>query len=189
MKLFKSLAALALPLAMLIPGISNAAITYPALEVKDLDGDAGLLLTDTGLIIDATVTGILDDINTFTDIDDLTFSLTATGKHSLFTPPGAPAEFIEGTFDGSFDIGGGLLTGTFVGLELSGLSSQPTLAGALSYTGGTLAGDLAGGSLELATAGNDVQGKLGAVVPVPAAAWLFGSGLLGLFGIARRKTA
>jgi hypothetical protein len=28
-----------------------------------------------------------------------------------------------------------------------------------------------------------------AAVPVPAAAWLFGSGLLGLFGIARRKKA
>lgn len=27
------------------------------------------------------------------------------------------------------------------------------------------------------------------VVPIPAAAWLFGSGLLGLFGIARRKKA
>ncbi|MGB5298098.1 MAG: VPLPA-CTERM sorting domain-containing protein [Thiogranum sp.] len=29
----------------------------------------------------------------------------------------------------------------------------------------------------------------GNVVPVPAAAWLFGSGLLGLVGIARRKKA
>jgi len=28
-----------------------------------------------------------------------------------------------------------------------------------------------------------------AVVPIPAAAWLFGSGLLGLVGIARRKNA
>jgi len=27
----------------------------------------------------------------------------------------------------------------------------------------------------------------GAVIPVPAAVWLFGSGLLGLVGIARRK--
>jgi len=189
MKLFKSLAALALSLAMLIPGISNAAISYPALEVKNLDGDDGLLLTATGLTIDATVTGILDDINTFTDIDDLAFSLTATGTYTLFTPPGAPGALVDGTYDGSFDIGGGLLTGTFVGLSFSGLSSQPTLAGALNYTGGTLAGDLIGGSLELAIAGNDVQGKLGAVVPVPAAAWLFGSGLLGLVGIARRKTA
>jgi hypothetical protein len=28
-----------------------------------------------------------------------------------------------------------------------------------------------------------------AAVPVPAAVWLFGSGLLGLIGIARKKTA
>jgi len=27
------------------------------------------------------------------------------------------------------------------------------------------------------------------VIPVPAAVWLFGSGLLGLIGIARRKAA
>lgn len=33
-------------------------------------------------------------------------------------------------------------------------------------------------------------GDVGAsVVPLPAAAWLFGSGLLGLLGVARRKTA
>jgi hypothetical protein len=189
MKLFKSLAALALSLAMLIPGISNAAISYPALEVKNLGSEDGLLLTSTGLTIDATVTGILDDINTFTDIDHLTFSLTATGTYSLFTHPDVPGTLVDGSYDGSFDIGDGLLTGTFVGLSLSGLSSQPTLAGALNYTGGTMAGDLAGGSLYLAIAGNNVQGKLGAVVTVPAAAWLFGSGLLGLVGITRRKTA
>jgi hypothetical protein len=27
------------------------------------------------------------------------------------------------------------------------------------------------------------------VIPIPAAAWLFGSGLLGLAGVARRRTA
>lgn len=37
---------------------------------------------------------------------------------------------------------------------------------------------------DVGTVGIDVQ-----VVPVPAAAWLFGSGLLGLIGIARRKAA
>ncbi len=31
--------------------------------------------------------------------------------------------------------------------------------------------------------------QLGDVVPVPAAVWLFGSGLLGLIGVARRKSA
>lgn len=33
------------------------------------------------------------------------------------------------------------------------------------------------------------DGDVPAVVPVPAAVWLFGSGLVGLIGIARRKTA
>jgi len=32
-------------------------------------------------------------------------------------------------------------------------------------------------------------GNVGAVVPVPVAVWLFGSGLLGLLGLARRKQA
>ena len=32
-------------------------------------------------------------------------------------------------------------------------------------------------------------GVVNAVVPVPAAAWLFGSGLLGLVGVARKKTS
>ena len=36
---------------------------------------------------------------------------------------------------------------------------------------------------------SDGSGWIGAPVPVPAAVWLFGSGLLGLVGIARRKRA
>jgi hypothetical protein len=32
-----------------------------------------------------------------------------------------------------------------------------------------------------------LEGTIGAAVPVPAAVWLFGSGLLGLVGIARRR--
>jgi len=36
--------------------------------------------------------------------------------------------------------------------------------------------------------GGEIRGFL-APVPIPAAAWLFGSGLLGLFGVARRKAA
>lgn len=32
-----------------------------------------------------------------------------------------------------------------------------------------------------------VDGNVAVVVPVPAAVWLFGSGLLGLFGVAKRK--
>jgi hypothetical protein len=37
--------------------------------------------------------------------------------------------------------------------------------------------------------GGEAKGTLGGVVPIPPAAWLFGSGLLGMIGIARRKKA
>jgi hypothetical protein len=37
--------------------------------------------------------------------------------------------------------------------------------------------------------GKDVQEFLIGVVPVPAAAWLFGSALLGLGGLVRRKVS
>jgi hypothetical protein len=41
--------------------------------------------------------------------------------------------------------------------------------------------------------GNDPVGiddmRFGTVVPIPAAVWLFASGLLGMIGIARRKKA
>ncbi len=43
-----------------------------------------------------------------------------------------------------------------------------------------------GGSL-VSGSGNVMVDNFGTVVPVPAAAWLFGSGLLGLAGVARRK--
>ena len=37
-------------------------------------------------------------------------------------------------------------------------------------------------------ANNIIAGTEVSAVPVPAAAWLFGSGLIGLIGVARRKT-
>ena len=46
--------------------------------------------------------------------------------------------------------------------------------------------DAAGGSTQV---GDGTFTNPGAVVPVPAAAWLFGSGLIGLVGVARRKAS
>lgn len=50
--------------------------------------------------------------------------------------------------------------------------------------------DLIGLDFSIAVEGNNISiGSVSAVVPVPAAAWLFGSGLLGLVGVARRCKA
>jgi hypothetical protein len=46
-----------------------------------------------------------------------------------------------------------------------------------------------GGDLTLTNAGHLVLAAAGNAVPLPAAVWLFGSGLLGLFGIGRRRVA
>jgi hypothetical protein len=100
----------------------------------------------------------------------------------------------SGTFAGDFSVGGGLLTGTFTGLDVTGNfdGTYDFESASLTYTSGSLATGLAGGSIVGASFdGGRVIAKIGevAVVPVPAAVWLFGSGLLGLVGVARRKTA
>jgi len=65
----------------------------------------------------------------------------------------------------------------------SGSNQIMTLWGA-NYGGGTFTGDY--GPNPPRDLGMDLRLKLTAV-PVPAAAWLFGSGLLGLAGVVRRK--
>ena len=55
---------------------------------------------------------------------------------------------------------------------------------------GGLIGSFVAGSRDLGLGDNDnIVFQAATVVPVPAAAWLFGSGLIGLIGVARRKKA
>ena len=186
MKLNKSIAALALSIAMLIPGISIAQVMLPALDIQFTPGDGGYTIDATSFTIDATIIGIIDELNNFIDITDQSFTLSANGSHNIFTPPGAPFPFINGSFNGTFTVGGGLLTGSFTGMILEGPEAAPELKGDVSFTGGTLQSGPTG-RLEIALSNTSLAGKLGAVVPVPAAVWLFGSGLIGLVGVARRK--
>ena len=74
-------------------------------------------------------------------------------------------------------------TGSLASIELRGnagdqMESLPTtLSFSLPMTQGDVVAMFAEGELDVSA------------IPIPAAAWLFGSGLLGLFGIARRKSA
>ncbi len=182
MKIKQHLKLLALSAILLIPGVSNADIIKPALDIQDFAGDSGATLTFMTFDIDSTAFTIVTD-GAPIDIDDETFTLTSTG--SILGG--------LGMFSGSFTVGGGLLTGTFSDLTVLdfGLDfgTDGTFGGDVLYTGGSLQGLLMGGRIEGAFSTLGVVAKLGevAVVPVPAAVWLFGSGLLGLVGIARRK--
>ena len=77
----------------------------------------------------------------------------------------------------SFDLTGS----TWDGINHLGLSLQNNL-----YATTDSAGDIAWIEKKIAAGGIDLS--VITVVPIPAAAWLFASGLLGLIGIARRKT-
>jgi len=187
MQIMQRIAKAVLPVALLIPCIASADVFRPYLEIVNLNGDTGAVLTDFGggnfeFDIDATATAILTTADLF-DITDQAFSL-----HATFDNP------TDGTFSGTFSVAGDLLAGTFSNLSVAIFSSGTIdFAADLLYTSGSLMGDLSGGRIEGLQSGitGQLQTKLGSVtvVPVPAAVWLFGSGLLGLAGIARRKTS
>lgn len=187
MQIMQRIAKAILPIAILIPGIANAAVVYPALDIALFGDDSGAVLTPLGdddfdFDIEATVFAIVVDGDPAIDIANQAFTL-----HGDFDSD-------TGTFYGDFNVAGSLLAGTFSDLSLSQTSSALSFNADLIYTSGTLMNDLdlPGYRRLEGTQFNDtaqLRAKLGqvAVVPVPAAAWLFGSGLLGLVGVARRK--
>ncbi|WKJ92527.1 VPLPA-CTERM sorting domain-containing protein [Methylomonas montana] len=118
----------------------------------------------------------------------------ATSMNGMkFLPANENAYFtLAFTHDGS---------GNITSLGLQTLATNATLVNAMIYgdcTVGSLmgsgndmcmAGEPTGSSMMLGTAKSIeiIQGAPVSEVPVPAAAWLFGSALLGLFGVNRRK--
>jgi hypothetical protein len=167
---------------------ASAAVVFPALEINTE--------TVAGTTSDITMTGVapltLSDASTIlTDFNpDLTFTLIsdAAGVGNLLVD------------------GGSALSASFSNLAVVHIfGGNVSWSADLTYTGGSLAGNLAGGRVEGAFSGVAGFGmgqsllganfsasggiaKIGAVVPVPPAVWLFGSGLLGMVGVARRKS-
>ena len=169
--------------AILFAGFAHAIdVPLPALDIQDFvdDGDTGASLTPLGgdafdFDIDATVFTIITT-GAPIDIPDQMFTLNSSGSIS-----GA-----GGTFAGTFSVDGGLLSGSFTELFVF---TNGQFFGNVTYTGGSLAGSLPGGVIDGVFTGSSVVAKLGPVVPIPAAVWLFGSGLMGLVALARRKSA
>jgi len=182
MYFLQKLATAMLSVALLIPSLASAAVVMPALDISLFSGDSGAVLTATAtgydFDIDATAFSIVSDTSDPIDITNQSFTLHGTYDSA------------SNSFAGTFDVAGGLLAGSFDDLTLVQLSSGSyDFAANLLYDTGSLKGDLTGGRLEGIGGIDSLGAKLGAVavVPVPAAVWLFGSGLIGLIGIARRK--
>lgn len=184
MNIKQRLIMLVLPAIILMSGTSTAAIVMPALDIQDFGADTGIDLTATAFNIDATAFTIVTTGDPI-DIADVPFILQSSGVYEY----DAATSTGSGSFSGSFTVGT-LLTGTFTSLGLGSFSATDGQFFAdVVYTGGSLQGNLTGGRIEGSFDSTGMVAKLGnvAVVPVPAAAWLFGSGLIGLIGIARKK--
>lgn len=168
---------LVLSVLMLVPTMANANIVKPALEIQDFGDDTGIDLTSFGFNIDATALFIVTG-GDLIDIPDESFILTSTGVFDMGS----------GLFSGTFTVGS-LLSGSFDNLLVLSNGDLGQFLGDVTYTGGSLMGNLTGGRIEGGFAEIGLVAKLGevTVVPVPAAVWLFGSGLIGLIGIASRK--
>ena len=142
--------------------------SIPAESITGGTSDLSATIDSAGILSGGTLTigGTVASLG-FTSGTLLTGNLTAFGFPSA---GGDPLEFL-------FDVTGG---------------DAAALYGGGSIPGGIILSDSGfGGSFDIdwSNTGSGVADVAPAAVPLPAAVWLFGSGLLGLVGMARRKKA
>ena len=165
-----------------------------------------LLWVTSGVASAALITGNMSVTGAFTanntldtatsvDLSTVLASFGSTGDVDTFLDPGDAASSIGGPIDlvglvpvvNLFTIGG-------FQLDWTSFSSTDQTASVLNLQGaGTLSGngfDPTGVNWSFSANGLGSSWSMTvSPIPVPAAAWLFGSGLLALAGLARRRTA
>ncbi|MDH5570444.1 MAG: VPLPA-CTERM sorting domain-containing protein [Gammaproteobacteria bacterium] len=188
---------------------ANAAIVYPAMNINSSYGGTGITSTSTEFVIDSTVINILTDgLGAFTEIVDQSFNLVSdTSGTGTITIGNTGGLVINGSFTNltlsNLGRGAGEFYAdiTFTGITYGGDStdwsegmgflSDNLVSGRLE--GGFVVTDrratIAFGNTFSTTSSYAELGSLEVTaVPVPAAVWLFGTGLLGLVAVARRKS-
>ena len=160
--------------------IANANVLVPpALEIGDLGVGDFISGDSTTLRINGTGTGIITNFSPFTvtDIIDVDFVLTADrGSNN-----GVDYFFTNGTITA-----GTYMNTTFDTLTMSETFGLASFSADLANGGRIEGGFMLTGDIASIFGGNTLIAKA-SPVPLPAAVWLFGSGLIGLAGIARRK--
>ena len=177
-------------------GATAYAATFDAGIFAVGNGDAANPISRT--FTGSSLTGFLDTVNF--DLGSFThFNMTSQLTNVAQGTPGVLGAFgttifrnngdVEIDLDGT-DLGGGnIVQNNYHGIAESFTNVQlPNLGLTRDYhlhpQGTYLSG---GGSYTITLWGSNGPG--GPAVPLPAAAWLFGSGVIGLAGLARRKMA
>ena len=154
---------------MLVPVTSLAATVNLVATIDGLQANAGAGTGSTGT---GSATMTFDDITNLFSWDISWSGLTGTETNAHFHGPATPSQN----------------AGVQVPIDYT---SNPSIG--FATISGTQAGDLLAGlwyiNIHTVTnLGGEIRGQV-QVVPIPAALYLFGSGLLGLVGMARRKKA
>ena len=191
-------------------------VPYPYIDVVQQTGDLGVSAVGATptLTMQGTAISIINGAGSVSSLSPTaTFTLTATYSAALTAADGQPNtyDYTNGVVTITPAGNAPLLTATFADLVMqssgTSLFNYVIASSPLSYTGGSLAGSLPGGELvgsfTVTTAnahtasgaadlsqdysGANLTAKVGAVVPLPAAAWLMLSGLGGLGALARGR--
>jgi len=198
----RSIATAILAVGLLVSGFTASAALVSMSPSEQVVADNASFYVDivaTGLP-DGTVGGALDISWAAGDmtLDSVYMATTdpADSGGGLFPGPWDP---ISSFFTGTGTIGAGTLTATFVGSFASVSGDQPIarlnfiLAAGVSNSVISVAEAAVGGTWSSWITGDFTNDYAGAIInpikpiPVPAALWLFGSGFIGLAGIARRR--
>lgn len=200
----------------LMSAAGAATVSYPYIDVVQQGADLGVVATGATptLTMQGTAISIINGPGNVTSLaTPATFTLTATYSAALTAADGQPNTYDY--TDGIISIGNTgsapLVTATFTDLVMqssgTSLFNYVVASSPLTYTGGSLVGGLTGGeivgsftvtgasaytssgaaNLSQGYAGDNLTAKVGAVVPLPAAAWLLLSGIGGLGALARGR--
>ena len=198
-------------------GLAGAVtVPYPYLDVVQEGADTGVVASGIGptVTMQGTAVSIINGPGNVTNLaTPATFRLTANYSAALTAADGQPNtyDYTNGTITIGNAGSPALLTATFSDLlmQSSGTSlfNYVIASSPLVYTGGSLAGTLTSGEivgsftvtsasattsqgyaiLSQGFAGSNLTAKVGAVVPLPATAWLLLGGMGGLGALSRRR--
>ena len=184
--MFKELRGLLLSLAF-ASGVSQAAFIDGSVDITGafvpVDGGGSQVALGVATGIDFTTPGVV--VASSGDLSSLTFLTTATMTDFQFSPVLSPNPVTLWSAGGfSFDMYG-VTVNSQSNTNLS-LSGQGTVSGGgLDDTPGIweFTANTASGSTTFSWSSSTV-----AAIPLPAAVWLFGTGLAGLLAVARRRS-
>ena len=166
----------------------GSTVGFGGLELSSIDPQGSATLVTTETLIDASAATTLGFADTNFERSFSFEALSGSGTLSLSVDVEVLGE-VQGAgseADATILFGHGTATawtGSLASIELRGNSGDQTesLPTTLSFSVPMTQGDVVAMFAE---------GELNvSAIPIPAAAWLFGSGLLGMSGIARRKKA